>query len=269
MGSATATPREVCTLFNTARPADRVTAVARAALSRCNPGAACPTYFSALSEAVSEELPPFATDRYREIYRAAAMNESWLAISLMTNAEREGDGARRLWSLAACSDNEREALLLKRHAVDESRHALLYLALLDLCFPAIVAPAFRLELNGLSPEYSMDRALAPEEGSPYARTPSLDDFMQMNIAEIRTTLHHAMQRLAVAEHCPADSLPQATAILDALLHDELHHVSYTALLIERHSHDAEASRFRALFCKRVRDFNRITSEELERKIFDS
>ena len=226
-------------------------------------------YLSALNKAVSEELPPFATDSYCDIYRGAAADGNWLAVSLMTNAEREGDGATRLWSLAACSDNRREQQLLKRHAVDESRHALHYLALLDLCFPDTVAPSFRAELDQLSPGYSMDQALVAVPGSPYARTPSIDDFAQMNIAEIRTTLHHVMQRLAIAQHCPADNLAKATAILDSLLGDELYHVSYTALLIERRSRDAERDRLPAIFCKRLRDFNRITSEELERRNFDS
>lgn len=259
----------VCTLLSAAEPADRVGAVARVALSRCSPRDLCPTYVEALGKALVAEPPPFATDAYFDLYRAAAADGRWLAISLMTNAEREGDGATRLWSLAACASNEHERSLLKRHAVDESRHALRYLALVDLCFGDAVDPSFRRELNQLSPGYSMDQPLVAVDGSPYARAPSLDDFLQMNIAEIRTTLHHTMQRSALAMHCPPDRLPRATTILDSLLHDELYHVSYTAVLIESHARGAGANHLAVLLGRRLRDFNLMTIEELDRRIFDS
>jgi len=249
-------------LLIAAPPTDRVAAVARAALSKRSPPPECPIYLAALSKAVCEEPPPFATEAYFETYRAAATDWRWLAISLMTNAEREGDGARRLWSLAACSNDEKEQRLLKRHAVDESRHALRYLALLDLCFPNSTPPSFRMELDQLSPGYSMEQSLLAVHGSPYARAPSLDDLLQMNIAEIRTTIHHIMQRAALTAHCPVENLPRMTTILDSLFHDELHHVSYTAVLIERRAGSLAADQLSALFSRRVRDFNRITNEEL-------
>src|SRR5439155_10089979 len=110
-------------------------------------------------------------------------------------------------------------------AVDESRHALAYLALLDLAFPGAVTPSFRSELNQLSPSFSMRQQFFAVDGSPYARTPSVDDFVQMNIAEIRMTIHHLLQRPALAMHCPRMNVPRITKILDALLRDELRHVA--------------------------------------------
>jgi hypothetical protein len=248
---------------------DRVAAVARVALSRLDPSVDCPIYLSALDQAIHAEPPAFGTEAYQETFRAASANAQWLAISLMTNAEREGDGAKRLWSLAACSVDPEEQQLIKRHAVDESRHAAAYLALLDLTFPDSVDPTFRQELNKLSPGYTMGQPLVAVEGSPYARRPSIDDFIQMNIAENRTTIHHIMQRVALTEHCPAADLPRVTKILDALLRDELSHVAYTAVLVDRKaSAAAEPLAIHALFQKRLRDFNRITDDELGRGVFD-
>ena len=241
---------------------DRVTAVARVALSQRDSPTECPKYLAALDKALWEEFPPFATQLYADMYKAASASGQWLAMSLITNAKREGDSATRLWSMAACSDdNPKEQQLLKRHACDESSHALAYLALLDLCFPEAVEPDFRAELNQLSPHFAMGQELAAIEGSPYARKPSVDEYMQMNVAEIRTTIHHLMQRKALAEHCPAENMGRVTKILDSLLRDELSHVAYTAELIERKSREAEAKEIEGLFCKRVRDFNRSTSEE--------
>jgi len=255
-------------LLTAKQPVDRILAAATAALEQNTPRVECPRYFATLNKALQEEPPPFGKQRYADIYHGASAHGQWLAMSLMVNAEREGDGATRLWSLAACSVDDEERQLLKRHAVDESGHALAYLALLDLCFPGAVSPSFRLELDQLSPHYTLKQRLFAVEGSPYARTPSVDDYMQMNIAEIRTTIHHLMQRSALAAHCPAKNAPQATRILDSLLRDELSHVAYTAVLIDRKARGAEPDAFQAQFCKRLRDFNRITREELGQLIFD-
>jgi hypothetical protein len=244
-----------------------VRAVAQLALARRS-GEECPAYMAALDRALLRELPPFGAESYAQTYRDASANGHWLAISLITNAEREGDGATRLWSMSACSPARKEQSLLKRHAVDESRHARLYLDLLDLVFPDAVTPEFREELNQLSPGFTMRQQLFVVEGSPYGREPSVDDFVQMNIAEIRTTIHHLLQRAALAAHCPEHSLPRMFRILDSLLRDELYHVEYTAVLIETYARDLTVQAFEQLWCKRLADFNLITNKELERLTFD-
>lgn len=249
---------------------DRVLDIAKAALDMRRLGSNCPKYFTALQNALSEEPPPFATQAYADIYRNASEEARWMATSLITAAQSEGDGARRLWSLAACCNEEQneEQQLIKQHAVDESRHSLLYLLLLDLSFPGAVDPAFRRELDTLSPHYKMEQELYVVEGTPYDRPPSMDDFIQMNIAEIRTALHQTMQRQAVSRYCPAENIPKITRILDSLQQDELSHISYTAFLIEKLAEDVEQIRVSNLFRKRVRDFNAITEKELGEKKFD-
>ncbi|MGO8600885.1 hypothetical protein [Rhizobium ruizarguesonis] len=259
---------DVSDLLNAEPKPIRVEQVARAALFDGRRDDACPNYLSALHEALAEEPPPFGTRAYSDIYHDAASDGRWLAVSLITNAEREGDGATRLWSMAACSPDKHEQLRLKVHAVDESRHALFYLALLDFAFPGMTDPLFRRELRNLSPHYSMRMEPFPVPGSPYAKAPSIDDFVQMNIAEIRTTIHHLMQRPALSMHAPAQNKDGITPILDSLLCDELRHVAYTAKLIERHSQRAAQPDLRALVCKRLRDFNQITNEELGNLAFD-
>jgi hypothetical protein len=259
---------DVADLLTTEASSARIEAIARVALSQCYPRNHCPSYFSALETALVDEPPPFGTQAYADLYRNASSDGRWVAVSLMTNAEREGDGAKRLWSLSACSPNREQQQLLKVHAVDESRHALTYLALLDLAFPGVTEPSFRLELQQLSPHYSMRMELFAVEGSPYAKPPTIDDFLQMNIAEIRTTIHHLMQRHALAEHAPIGSQSQIRRILDALLQDELSHVAYTAVLIEQLAQTVAGLDVAALFRRRFRDFNQITNEELGDHAFD-
>lgn len=249
-------------------PAQRVRAVVRLALSGSGSDADCPAYVDALDHALLHEPPPFGEAIYAETYREASANAQWLAISLITNAEREGDGATRLWSMAACADDAEERQLLKQHAVDESRHARLYLALFDLAFPGAAPAEFRKELDQLSPGFVMSAPLFVVEGSPYARPPTLDDFMQMNIAEIRTTIHHVFQRAALAAHVPADSWPRVNGILDSLFGDELKHVAYTARLIEEEAPSVDREALHRLFQRRLHDFNQITKRELERLVFE-
>ena len=259
---------DVRALMSCGRRMDRTAAVARVALERRDPPAACARYLEALDKAVQSELPLFTTEAYERSYRSASANGQWLAISLITAAEREGDGATRLWSLAACSDDEEERELLKRHAVDESRHALAYLALLDLTFPGAVSPEFRAEMDQLSPHFAMGQEPRVIEGSPYARTPSIDDFIQMNIAEIRTTFHHLMQRPALAHHCPPDNVARATRLLDSVLEDELDHIAYSAVLVEKRAERGEGGDLQAHVHRRLCDFNRLTSSEVGQLIFD-
>lgn len=252
------------------RSGSPVAAVAHAALdTKASPGGArpFPTYLTALETALHYEPPPYGMPGYADLYRDAAQDAQWLVISLMSNAEREGDGAKRLWSLAACAEDDVVRQRLKRHAVDESRHSLAYLALLDLTFPGAVSAQFRTELDTLSPRYSMSQAPVAVPASPYARTPSVDDFVQMNIAEIRTAIHHTLQREAIAKHCPPQNAGRAGKILDVIFADELAHVAYSAELIEEMAAETGPTALRELFCKRICDFNQLTRQELGEATF--
>jgi rubrerythrin len=250
----------VYALLSAERSIEQPLAVVRAALGEHKPRLEAPRYFSALKRALWEEAPPFATELYANLYRTAAASGQWLAMSLMTDAEREAAAAKHLWSLAARTDNEGERHLLKRHACDEANHTRTYLTLLDLSFPGAIAPPFRSELDQLSPQFSMEKEFAGE-GSRCATTPSLDDYIEMNLAEIRKTIRDLMRREALAAHCPTERMAQITELLNSLLRDELNHVAYTAMQIERKTDACQPNELQAEFCKRLRNFNRVMSEE--------
>ncbi len=245
----------------------RIARIAELSLEMLGALGKCPTYTGAMTEALALEPPPFDTAPYDTLYRDSAKDTQWMATSLITNSEREGDGSRRLWSLAAFADDgEREQL--KQHAVDESKHSLMYLSMLDLVFPSSVLPEFRRELRQLSPGFSMHQTLTPVPGSPYAKEPTMDDFLQMNIAEIRTTIHHVLQRQALGLHCPPQNREALKSIQDCLLRDELAHVGYTAVIIERRARDLDRRKVVGLFVRRFHNFNQITLEELGDNAFD-
>ena len=67
----------------------------------------------------------------------------------------------------------RVAAQVKRHAIDESRHAKAYVAMLDFTFPEIADNDFRAQLASLSPGYNREagsrplRALRTRARSPW------------------------------------------------------------------------------------------------------
>jgi len=236
---------------------------------RAHGGAGWPHYRDALITACRKAPPPFGTRAYGEIFRDAARDPGWMAISLIENAEGEGEGARRLWDLAACTPDARVAAHVKAHAIDESRHSRAYVAMLDLAFPGVVDDEFHAQLTALSPGYTQRSPLEPHAGSSYASPITLDDLIQMNIAEIRTLVHHLLQRPVLLGYCAPERRRRLARVLDSLRRDEIGHIAYTAALIEEFARRGEAGVVNRLMQERMSDFNALTNQDLGRNVFES
>jgi hypothetical protein len=234
---------------------------------RVHGGGAGPHYRDALITACRKAPPPFGTKAYEKIYRDVARDPSWMVISLIQNAQGEGEGSGHLWDLAACTPDIRVAAQVKAHAIDESRHAKAYIAMLNLTFPGKVDNEFHALLTSLSPGYTQRSPLEPHEGSPYASAITLDDLIQMNIAEIRTLVHHILQRPMLLRHCAPERRRRLARLHDSLRLDEARHIGYTAALIEEFAHRGEAGAVKRLMQDRMSDFNAITNEDLGRTVF--
>lgn len=239
---------------------ERVFLLAEIGLGRVEPRPECPRYFAALRNALAEELPPFSTDVYADSYRAALENRPWTARSLMLSAQREGEDARRLWSLAAHAGDGVERELLKQAAIDQSGHARAFLALLDLAFPGVVPAAFREQLESLSPGYTAEQEPAVADATD-GKTATLDDFIHINLAQLRNASLQVLLRPSLTTHCPPENVPGATEMMDAILADDLAHVARTAAVIERQSRAEALDEFAWRFQDRLRDFIDLTSEE--------
>jgi hypothetical protein len=235
---------------------------------RVHGAAGWPHYRDALITACRKAPPPFGTKDYGKIYRDVARDPNWMAISLIQNAQGEGEGSRHLWDLAACTPDVRLAAQVKAHAIDESRHAKAYVAMLDLTFPGAVDDECHAQLGSLSPGYTQRSALEPHEGSPYASAVTLDDLIQMNIAEIRTLVHHLLQRPVLLGYCAPERRHRLARLHDRLRLDEGRHIAYTAALIEQFANRGEAAAVKRLMQERMSDFNAITYEDLGRGAFE-
>jgi hypothetical protein len=217
---------------------------------RAHYAAAGPYYRDALIAACRKAPPPFGTKKYAKIYRDVANDPNWMAMSL-----------------AASTPDPRVAAHVKAHAIDESRHAKAYLAMLDLTFPDVVDDELRPQLNTFSPGYTQRSPLEAHAGSAYASAVTLDDLIQMNIAEIRTLVHHLIQRPMLLAYCAPEKRHRLALLHDRLRVDEARHIGYTAALIEGFARRGKANAVKRLMQERMSDFNAITHEDLGRGTF--
>jgi hypothetical protein len=225
-----------------------------------------PTYERALAAAFTALPPPFGRKEYGDLYRSSASDPDWVALSLLTAAQSEGEGARHLWDMAACTSDGEVARQMQQHAIDEARHSRGYVTLLGLIFPEAADEELRTRLGSLSPGYNGKSPLVPTAGSPYAYPATVDELIQMNIAEIRTRIYHLLQRpVLLNSYCKPNQRPRVRQMLDWLLVDETRHIAYTARLIERAVQASGGDQIMDLMRERVKDFNEITEEEVARR----
>jgi hypothetical protein len=217
-------------------------------------------YARSLRAACVASPPPFGMAWYGTTYRDLAIDPHWLALSLVANAAREGEGARKLWRLAGRTADPEIAEQVRRHAVDESRHARLYIAMLETVFPGAVPERSRRELTDLSPGYRLsDRPPVVRRVPPHR---VLDELIQMNLGEIRTRINQLLLGPVVTEHCPFPRRPRLGKLLGSLMDDETRHIAYTARLIEQAIEAGDGAFVRRTMRRRLDEFNKLTLAEV-------
>lgn len=223
-------------------------------------------YAALLERTCRESPPPYGEGWYGDRYRQVACDPEWLAQSLIANAQKEGDGARKLWILAGRTKDHNVAELVRRHAIDESRHAMLYLRMLDITFPDAVDDELRQLLVGIPPGYTISDQPTnlPEEPPEHV----LDELVQMNIGEIRTRIHQLLLRPVIMLHCAQTGRPKLKRILDAILIDETKHIRYTAGLLDAAITSGQETFVARTMSHRLQEFNEITLLEVGQPAYD-
>lgn len=204
--------------------------------------------------------PPFAFAWYGATFRQRSLNLRWLAAGLARNAVAEGQGARKLWQLAARTADPRIASLVRQHAIDESRHALVYLAMLDTVFPSALPPEDRAALRASCPRYRVDDR--PAGASPVPRHRLLDELVQMNIGEIRTRINQQLLAPALLTVCAAVNRRRLRRMLNSVLSDETRHIAYTAALLDHALAGPDDQFVVRTLHTRLAQFNRRTVDEI-------
>jgi hypothetical protein len=225
------------------------------------PGSDVSAYVELLAEAFDTHPPPFSSAEYGDRYRECARDREWVALSLVANAQKEGEGARQLLLLAGECPEPATAEKIRLHAIDESRHADMYLALLGLVFPdAIIDETERAALAAISPKLRPNERLPAREKIPYASV--LDEVVQMNIGEIRTCINQLLARPVLELLCPEPNRAKSSRLMQNLLADENSHIHYTATVLCDALRSGHRALVRERFLARVPQFNRFTWAEV-------
>jgi len=223
-------------------------------------------YAGSLRDACHGSPPPFGMRWYGEKYRSLATNGEWLAASLVANAKKEGEGSRDLWALAGRTEDLGVAEKLRRHAIDESRHALLYLSILEIVFPGAVGADARPTLRGeLSPGYTVRQA--PPRSSPAASREVIDALVQINMGEVRTRINQLLLTPVITAWCPVARRRTLSGLLASLMRDETRHIRYTAELIDHAVAVGNGHFVRRIMAERLHEFNQITLAEVGARNF--
>jgi hypothetical protein len=227
---------------------------------------ALPGYEMALSAACEAFPPPFGQAWYGEKYRRHASEPGWLAASLIANAEKEAEGSRKLWSLVARTSDAGIADAIRIHAIDESRHALVYVAMCELVFPGSLEGDVKVYAESLSPRYSPSDSPTPsdEKSSRYV---VLDELIQMNIGEIRTRIHQLLMGPVITAYCEPERRERLLKVLASLLADETKHIEYTARLIDAAARGGDSDFVRSTAIRRMKDFGELTLVEVGEATF--
>lgn len=231
-----------------------------------------PLYERILRHAFEVHAPVFSDDRFSLRYEELAMDGEWFANQLVANACLEGYGSEQIWNFSNQLDNDHFAAKVRRHAMDESRHASMFVAALRLTFPGLLEgadPETQRRIDGMQPRFSSHRhpsiAKVPEQERFFEKE-SINQLIQVHITEIRALVLQYMVRKAFIRHAPACHGDRLLRMSDLLIADEARHIDYSAEIFEHYaSCDGQADYFFHCFEDRLRDFNLLTQEELERE----
>ncbi len=222
--------------------------------------------YGTVLRAAFEDHPPAFTQRwYGAKYRHYAVDPLWLCQSLIDNSFKEGEGAAKLWRLAAGTEEAQTSEAVRLHAIDEARHARLYLGMLKTAFPQSVDDSGMSSLYAQTPPYTI--AHHPERHASLPDLTVLDHLIQMNIGEIRTRVHQLLLMPVLDAHCPRSEQPKLRNVLNSILNDETKHIRYTAEIIEAAS-DTHRNYIRDLLYYRLQEFNQMTLDEVGGSSFD-
>jgi hypothetical protein len=188
----------------------RVRALAEAAVALVDPPRACQRFLAALSDALEEQLLPFATEVYADLFRRQADSGEWMATFLLTRLQRKASDARRLRRLGA---GPAERALLDHLAVLDSDHARDALALFELAFPDALDRASRSALAAMCPAYPPDAGRGEPAARPEASLRVPDDLLDLFLDRLRGAVHGLLLAERLPRSAPRDSRPSIEGVL--------------------------------------------------------
>lgn len=226
-----------------------------------------PEYEARLKATTDEYPPTFGLASYGTRFRELSTDPKWFVDSLASNAAKEAEGARRIWEMIGRTGDQAICRLLRRHCMDEARHAKFYIAMIGLAFPDRLSESARAKLLSDVPVFT-DAMVVDAQAKKTPPEGILDELIQMNAGEIRTRIHQLLLRPVILAWCPEQNQGGLTKLLDSILSDETSHVRYTSELIEEAIKQGEGDWVTKIMRKRWNQFNDITATELAEDVFE-
>lgn len=223
-------------------------------------------YKTVLIEACEIHPPPHGMAWYGNLYRQFSRSAEWFANSLMVNAAEEGTGSKGVWQFSQGIENQEFAELVRNHSIDESRHSLMFVALLNILFPTAMEADFRAELQALSPKYYHHKHPPIETPSPEKTIDEfvvMDEIIQINLLEIRALILQLLLRPVLQAYATPENLPRVTRMSDLLIYDETKHIEYSAYCIGKYIEQGHSSWVREMMIDRQKTINEMFLEDIE------
>ena len=218
-----------------------------------------PLYSSALRNAFLKIDPVFVREDYAKFFfHCASTVPGWIQRVVLANGKGESEGSERLLRLWQGIDyNDGVAREVMAHARDESRHARMFVHITQAAFPSFVAED---ELHRFANSLPDVRTMEPSKAAAIPENHLIDHLVQMNIGEIRTRLHMHLFAPIVCYLAPEENKPLLRNAFGVLAADEMHHIGYTARLMEAWAENGNAQLIEKLYLGRLNTFNKITVE---------
>lgn len=193
-------------------------------------------YSKAFRAACSSNPPPYAKAWYGQLFRELACNPEWFANLLVANAHMEGYSSKQIWDYSQSIADAELANNIRLHALDEARHSKIFPKMLNLTFPEALDEELSFKLKQLSPDLMQwhSSGVASVSNTPLMTEQQvLNTLIQINIFETQALLLQYLLRPPLLAHSSSDVHSRLLRFCSSLIADEIKHIKYTALYIER------------------------------------
>ena len=191
----------------------------------------CSAYSDLLGKAVLSIDPVFFRPEYSQFFwHCASTIPGWVQRVLVacTKSESRGSlGLLDLWKATTICEEAEVGLL--RHAKDEARHSRMFLRMLRLTYPGFLASSTMEETQRALAVIRRDDEV--KSGANVSEEDLIDQFVQLNITEIRTRIHLGFLAPIYFESTTDDKKSEVGELLQRLGRDEIVHIAYTAKLL--------------------------------------
>ena len=208
----------------------------------------------------------FWRERYLDFYwRCVTTVPGYIQEVVLANADAESAGSEGLFKLWASVHNSPDVEMgIEKHFRDESRHARLFVHLMELAFPEYCTPSENEQRKHRL--FDASRVARVKSDAPASTPVLLDNLVQMNVGEIRTRAHMFMIGPVLTAFTPSDHKERVDGILSGLVYDEVSHIGYTACLMEEWCRYGHKRLIEQLYTRRLFDFNVYTVEQTRRSV---